>query len=372
MTDHQNQAVEDWVNQLIELAADERIEESPFDEPVDCIVHLWRTDSTLCREVILASIRWWEEFRLIGDGVEAASDILSNDGYLDVLYECTKHRKLSEARQLSLLFILIDGGKEVARDGILKSFRRLVNSMETGKARDNVGFVGPVMELCRLRLDDALPDIDRLLEIVSKPRCKYGYRSGELAYLQAASLWFTEGVESLWTFVKNKKLNPLDRSAYAYCIGCNRNFSHADGLAAIYHYPGKSVQIDLNIAIVEAIVYLGADEYVERFLVEKLSAVTTRKLLAKRGYNAEVRLLINASRFLSSLGDQFASMISRWRSCRNRNLAALACIALRDRGLRDSDRETDLANEILSQTRFLQGMPSMLGMMELRRAGRKP
>jgi hypothetical protein len=359
-------AVEALAERLVTLAGDEH-DDDQYDRPLELILDLWAADADLCREVILASTRYWDDCWLVAMDIQIAAGQLNDPGYLEVLNECAVSKKVPENVRLSLLAELIEIGFPAAISRFERSFKRLVRDIRRGRNRASSDVGTRVLEVCRMRFARLLSVLEELRDLHSDVHGRKVHLDLETrCYLEAATTWFREGAAALLAKLREPTTRSELRTACVFCLGCERQAKYVPEFSKEFREHRSRGDFPMRIACVEAIVYSSAIEDALDFFAASLGDSELLRSMGKRGFDADVNLLLTGVYWLPRLDDGVRNMTLQWLKAENKEIAAMAWLALHRHCVDVACYEDDLEKSIAGRTRFLRDNPCFLGLMSAR------
>jgi hypothetical protein len=334
-----------------------------YDRPLDFIVESWRKDKELCKSIILESIAYWKECPDIPDDITIAARIV-DQSYLSFLEELTKIKTVPVAVRQNILRVLIHFGSAKSIDVYLDKFSGIVHKLEQSSISVyDVDIASYIMDICKYRLVQAKPLLDRLVKLPRGNRLEYVAK----LYLDACLLLFTNGPQQLIEVITQGKVYQEFRAACIYCLGCLKNPSnHAHLESAYTTYARGRRYFEARGAAVEAIVYGSTNADANAFLNKQLAWLTS-KYLRRRSYNADVGTILLGARYVDALDQELVTWLTTWLTSGCPELAACAAIALRDHRVDCEELPKAVEKAISSEMSYLTDNPSPLRLMPDRR-----
>ena len=359
-------STEELVDELVNLAGDEPLA-SDYKSPRHLVVSLWRSHRQACSDMIVESAKFWDDMPQLFDDILMAARDLNDRDYLALLRHCSEI-ELTPANcgtAISSLLIEYDESTNVEFSG---KFRKQVGKVVNGQLNpDRVDFGSQLREICRLRLKQLVPELEQLKSLYERNAgSKYVFDSSVKAYVDAALQWFQHGVDGIRRVASDPR-EPIEyRVACVYCLGCS-GVENVEGIATIYRETSSGRTFDLRMACVEAVVYSAGLADADEFVDAALKTISTTKTLKGKAYNADVGLLLAAVYNLPSISSQLRNTTEMWLDAKNKDIAALALLAMERHGLQDDQRRRELGSHYRTNRELREATPSPLMLMAFRR-----
>jgi hypothetical protein len=266
---------------------------------------------------------------------------------------------------------LVSAGYEESIADYETIFRKLIKTINERKmSAFDANLGGIIMEICKYRLNQLMPVLVEIKSAVDNRDPRFGIDFGDRAYLNAAVLWFRNGIQAVIDVVESARLNKQIIAAHVYCIGCDKKKEHFGLLREAYFkncgfFPFGQ-QLEIRMACVEAIVYSASRDDANSFLFEALQRRTSRWSLNRRRWKWDVWILLCASYHMDLLREDLRSLVMKWLESNNDKLAVSACIALAKHGVNVDEKKVELSKQIKTELDFLRDNPSPLRLMPYR------
>lgn len=357
----------EYAERLVALAGDEPRDQQ-YQSVGELIQALWRENQDLCETALRETIPHWHACPDLVDEIIGSATDIDAPAFHELLTRIASSPDVPDHARAELTALLADLRTDHATAAFVEQFRRVAVKVAGGKASaDRIDFDEQIRTICRLQLRSLVPELELLVKTYDLLAGQtYVFYSSTKAFFDAALIWFTSDAAQLLPIVTNSQTPPELRIGATYCLGCAKLDEAMEPIASVYSASRGRGEIELRIACIEAITYAGPLAFADNLIAGQLNARATFLGLRKRGYSADVGILLNAAQCLPAVTDDLKAVIRPWLQAVNQRLASVALLALERHGYDDPQQRKLLGRVYMEESAYLRQTPSPMLLMPFR------